>query len=141
LRGRVGRGTKQAYCILVTKNDLASKIKDFNFNFEYLSKSQIDFHRSKIRLNAMVNHNSGFDLSEVDLKLRGPGDIFGKMQSGFPQLRFADLTEDQEILIKAKKDAFSIIERDKKLNESENKMIKRKLNDYYRENLQFSVIG
>ena len=141
LRGRVGRGAKQAYCILVAKNELASKMKDFNFNFEYLSKTQIDFHRSKIRLNAMVKHNSGFDLSEVDLKLRGPGDIFGKMQSGFPQLKFADLTEDQEILIKAKEDAFNIVEKDKKLNDSENGMIKRKLNDYYRENLQFSVIG
>ena len=97
LRGRVGRGSQQAYCILVTKNELASKTKNFNYNFDYLSKTQIDFHKSKIRLNAMVRHKSGFELSEVDLKLRGPGDIFGKMQSGFPQLDFADL---QEITLK-----------------------------------------
>ncbi len=141
LRGRVGRGNKQAYCILVTKDDLATKTKSFNFNFDYLSKAQIEFHKSKIRLNAMVKYADGFDLSEVDLKLRGPGDIFGKMQSGFPNLVFADLTEDQEILIKAKEDAFYIIENDIKLSKKENYMIKKKLNDYYKENLDFSFVG
>ncbi|MDX1699449.1 MAG: ATP-dependent DNA helicase RecG [Melioribacteraceae bacterium] len=141
LRGRIGRSDKQAFCILVTKNELATKVKDFNFNFEYLSKNQIDFHRSKIRLNAMVKHSSGFDLSEVDLKLRGPGDIFGKMQSGFPHLKFADLSKDQEILINAKEDAFNIVEGDEQLKENANSMVKRKLNDYYKENLQFSAIG
>jgi len=141
LRGRVGRGTEQAFCILITKDELAKKTANFNFNFEYLSRSQIDFHKSKIRLNAMVKHLSGFDLSEVDLKLRGPGDIFGKMQSGFPNLLFADLTLDQKILIKAKEDAFTIIENDKKLNKTETKMIKRKLHNFYSENLKYATIG
>jgi len=141
LRGRVGRGTKQAYCILVTKNDLSAKTRNFNFNFDYLSKTQIDFHKSKIRLNAMVKYSSGFELSEVDLKLRGPGDIFGKMQSGFPNLVFADLTADQEILIKAKADAFNIIKQDTSLSKPENFMIKNKLNNYYSENLKYSTIG
>ncbi len=141
LRGRVGRGTVQAYCILITKDELAAKTRNFNYNFDYLSKSQIEFHKSKIRLNAMVNHNSGFDLSEVDLKLRGPGDIFGKMQSGFPKLIFADLTTDQDILINAKNDAFNIIENDSKLAKKENYMIKKKLTEYYSENLQYSLIG
>ena len=141
LRGRVGRGIKQAYCILVTKDELAAKTKNFNFNFDFLSKTQIDFHKSKIRLNAMVKYSSGFDLSEVDLKLRGPGDIFGKMQSGFPQLLFANLTTDQDILIAAKHDAFSIIEKDKKLERNENFMVKRKLHEYYSENLSYSLIG
>ncbi|PID59790.1 MAG: ATP-dependent DNA helicase RecG [Ignavibacteriae bacterium] len=141
LRGRVGRSNKQAYCILVTKNDLAKKTKNFNFNFDYLSKAQIDFHKSKIRLNAMVKYSGGFDLSEVDLKLRGPGDIFGKMQSGFPNLQFADLTEDYEILLKAKEAAFDIIEHDPTLIKNENFMIKKKLNNYYKENLDFSFVG
>ncbi len=141
LRGRVGRGSVQAFCILVTKDELAAKTKSFNFDFNYLSKSQIEFHKSKIRLNAMVKHSSGFDLSEVDLKLRGPGDIFGKMQSGFPNLIFADLSTDQEILIKAKKDAFEIVENDKKLKQKENFMIHKKLKNYYSENLVYSTIG
>jgi len=141
LRGRIGRGTTQAYCILVTKNDLAQKTKSFKFNFDYLSKSQIDFHKSKIRLNAMVKYNSGFDLSEVDLKLRGPGDIFGKAQSGYPKLFFADLIEDQELLIKAKQDAFEIIEADNKLVSSANKMIRQKLTKFYKDNLKYSTIG
>lgn len=141
LRGRVGRGKDQAYCILVTKNDLAAKTKNFNYDFNFLSKSQVEFHKSKIRLNAMVNHSNGFDLSEVDLKLRGPGDIFGKMQSGFPNLIFADLTKDQEILLSAKEDAFSIVQDDVGLNKKDSFMIKKKLNDYYSENLQYSLIG
>lgn len=141
LRGRVGRGTVQAFCILVTKDALAAKTKTFNFNFDYLSKAQIEFHKSKIRLNAMVKHRSGFDLSEVDFKLRGPGDIFGKMQSGFPNLIFADLTSDQATLIKAKNDAFNIVEDDKKLNKPENQMIKKKLTNFYAENLSYSTIG
>ena len=87
----------------------------------------------------MVKYTSGFDLSEVDLKLRGPGDIFGKMQSGFPNLQFADLVTDQEILISAKEEAFNIIENDKKLNKTENSMIKRKLNNYYSENLKYAT--
>ena len=89
----------------------------------------------------MVKHSSGFDLSEVDLKLRGPGDIFGKMQSGFPHLIFADLTTDQEILVKAKNDAFAIVENDKKLRQKENFMINKKLKNYYSENLVYSTIG
>ncbi|MBK7104078.1 MAG: ATP-dependent DNA helicase RecG [Ignavibacteriae bacterium] len=141
LRGRVGRSNKQAYCILVTKNDLSAKTKSFNFDFDYLSKAQIDFHKSKIRLNAMVKHSSGFDLSEIDLKLRGPGDIFGKMQSGFPNLVFADLTTDQQILIKAKEDAFNIIAEDNNLKDTKHFMIKKKLKDYYSENLRYATIG
>jgi ATP-dependent DNA helicase RecG len=89
----------------------------------------------------MVKISSGFDLSEVDLKLRGPGDIFGKMQSGFPNLIFADLTIDQEILRSAKEDAFNIIEEDINLVKSSNFMIKKKLTDYYRENLKYATIG
>lgn len=141
LRGRVGRGNVQAYCILVTKDELADKTKNFNFDFNYLSKPQIEFHKSKIRLNAMVKHPNGFDLSEVDLQLRGPGDIFGKMQSGFPNLIFADLTTDQEVLIKAKNDAFALIGNDKQLKLKENNMIHRKLKSYYSENLKYSTIG
>ncbi len=141
LRGRVGRGTKQAYCILVTKNELAKKTQNFNFNFNYLSRAQLDFHKSKIRLNAMVKYNNGFDLAEVDLKLRGPGDIFGKMQSGFPQLKFADLTTDQELLIKAKEDAFVIIKNDISLSKPSNKSIRKKLNNFYKDNLNYATIG
>lgn len=141
LRGRVGRSSTKAYCILVTKDDLADKVKTFNFNFDYLSKKQIEFHKSKIRLNAMVKYSSGFDLSEVDLKLRGPGDIFGKQQSGFPKLNFADLTSDQEILIGAKADAFNIIEQDPKLVNGDNNSIKHKLNIFYKENLMYATVG
>jgi len=141
LRGRVGRSGTQAYCILVTKDELARKTKSFNFNFDYLSRAQIEYHKSKIRLNAMVKYSSGFDLAEVDLKLRGPGDIFGKMQSGFPNLKFADLASDQKILISAKNDAFDIIEQDLNLSSPANKVIKRKLKNFYSDNLVYATVG
>ena len=141
LRGRVGRGITQAYCILVTKDELAKKTQNFNFNFEYLSKAQIEFHKAKIRLNAMKKFSNGFDLSEVDLKLRGPGDIFGKMQSGFPNFKFADLTTDYDLLIIAKEDAFKIIEEDNNLSKNSNRIIKDKLKKHYMENLKYSLIG
>ncbi|MEE9430231.1 MAG: hypothetical protein V3V16_04265 [Melioribacteraceae bacterium] len=89
----------------------------------------------------MVKYSSGFDLSEVDLKLRGPGDIFGKAQSGYPKLFFADLIEDQELLIKAKEDAFEIVAEDNKLTNNSNKMIRKKLTKFYKENLKYSTIG
>ena len=89
----------------------------------------------------MVKYSSGFDLAEVDLKLRGPGDIFGKMQSGFPNLKFADLASDQKILISAKNDAFDIIEQDLNLSSPANKVIKRKLKNFYSDNLVYATVG
>src|SRR5690554_1120574 len=78
LRGRVGRGAEQSYCILMTSHKLSND--------------------SKIRMETMVRTNDGFEISEVDLKLRGPGDIMGKQQSGVLNLQIADLVKDKDIL-------------------------------------------
>ena len=77
LRGRVGRGAEQSYCILVTErmNDAARE-----------------------RIRTMVDTNDGFQIAEMDLKLRGPGEFFGTRQSGLPSLRIANILRDQEIL-------------------------------------------
>lgn len=72
LRGRVGRSNKQAYCILITEEKFAVKINRFNYDFDYLSPEQIEKNKAAIRLNAMIKYNSGFDLAEIDIKLRGP---------------------------------------------------------------------
>jgi len=141
LRGRVGRSSRQAYCLLITKNDFMSDSFSHQFNLDYLSQEQIDKHKSAIRLNAMVKYNSGFELSEIDLKLRGPGDIFGIKQSGLPELKFADLSSDVELLIKAKNEAFKVIEDDMYLKKEENHSIKKYLSENFSESLKLSFIG
>ncbi|MBI9072212.1 MAG: ATP-dependent DNA helicase RecG [Melioribacteraceae bacterium] len=141
LRGRVGRSDKQAYCILVAEDKFVVSSNKLNFNFEYLSNAQIEKFKAAIRLSSMVKCNSGFDLSEIDLKLRGPGNIFGTEQSGLPNLQFSDLREDTEILLNAKNSAFSIIENDPTLINPAYNCIKRKLKEVYSENLKFSQIA
>ncbi len=140
LRGRVGRSGKQAYCILVAKDEMATRINKFNFNFEYMSKSEIEKYKTLIRLNSMVKYSNGFDIAEVDLKLRGPGDIFGLQQSGFPDLKYADIIQDSEILYSAKDEAFNIIKNDPDLIKAENQMIKNHLLTNYRQNLKYSQV-
>ncbi len=141
LRGRVGRSEKQAYCILISNKPVKKHKGLFENSFEYMSKAQIEKYKSQIRMQAMAEYTSGFDLAEIDLKLRGPGDIFGTKQSGMPELRYADLARDSEILIEAKKCAFEIIEKDLKLNSPANQLIKEQLKKYYTEQLKFSFIG
>lgn len=141
LRGRVGRNNIQSYCILVVSPDLLKNINYSSFNFDYLSKQQIEYKKTQIRLRSMVEFTSGFDLSEVDLKLRGPGDIFGTQQSGFPELRFANITSDIELLADAKNQAFEIIDNDPKLRSSKNAVIKSTLHTYYRKNLIYANIA
>jgi ATP-dependent DNA helicase RecG len=90
LRGRVGRGAEQSYCILVTErvNDAARE-----------------------RIRTMVDTNDGFQIAEMDLKLRGPGEFFGTRQSGLPALRVANILRDQEILEVARTHAQEFMER------------------------------
>ena len=141
LRGRVGRSGKQAYCILISKDKYISKSIKTNFNFDYLSKKEIEKYKSAIRLNSMVKYQDGFKLSEIDLKLRGPGNIFGTAQSGFPELKYADIVEDADILADAKKEAFEIIREDARLSLPENQIIKNNLLKYYSEQIKLSQIA
>ena len=90
LRGRVGRGGHQSYCVLVT-----SKMNE----------------NAKERIRTMVDSNDGFFISEIDLKLRGPGEFFGTKQSGMPALRIANILRDREILETARAEAMEFVER------------------------------
>jgi ATP-dependent DNA helicase RecG len=92
LRGRVGRGAEQSYCILMTSFKLSND--------------------SKIRLETMCKTNDGFEIAEVDLKLRGPGDIMGKQQSGVLHLQIADLVKDKDILLIARNEALKLLKKD-----------------------------
>lgn len=141
LRGRVGRGSEQSYCILITKDEHAVKPNLFNYDFEYLSPQEKEKYKSIIRLNSMVKYTDGFKLSEIDFKLRGPGNIFGIEQSGFPDLKFADIINDTSLLIQAREDAFDIISSDKKLIEEKNKVVKHQLLTNYKKSLKYSSIA
>ncbi|NAS30840.1 ATP-dependent DNA helicase RecG [Flavobacteriaceae bacterium R38] len=104
LRGRVGRGAEQSYCILMTSHKLSND--------------------SKTRLETMVRTNDGFEIAEVDLKLRGPGDIMGTQQSGVLNLRIADLVKDNEILKVARSYAVKTLKEDPALQKEENKILR-----------------
>lgn len=96
LRGRVGRGAEQSSCILMSGEKLSRE--------------------GRIRLETMVRTNDGFEISEIDLQLRGPGNIEGKQQSGLLDLKIADLTLDQNILLEARKSVIEILEDDPDLD-------------------------
>jgi ATP-dependent DNA helicase RecG len=104
LRGRVGRGADQSYCILMTSFKLSSD--------------------SKTRMETMVNTNDGFEIAEVDLKLRGPGDLMGTQQSGVLNLQIADIVRDREILLLARNYAIQILKDDAPLQKPENATLK-----------------
>jgi len=105
LRGRVGRGAEQSYCILMTSHKLSSE--------------------AKTRIDTMVKTSDGFEIAEVDLKLRGPGDLMGTQQSGVLNLRIADIIRDSDILKIARSYAFQILKSDPNLSSPENLPIKQ----------------
>jgi len=84
---------------------------------------------SKVRMETMVRTNDGFELSEVDLKLRGPGDIMGKQQSGILNLQIADLVKDQDILQYARHYAIEVLKNDPNLDNPEYTITKKVLHD------------
>jgi ATP-dependent DNA helicase RecG len=99
LRGRVGRGADQSYCILMTSHKLSSD--------------------SKTRMETMVSTNDGFEIAEVDLKLRGPGNLMGTQQSGVLNLQIADIVRDRDILALARNHAIKILKEDAPLQKPE----------------------
>ena len=141
LRGRVGRSDKQAYCILVTKEDYKHKVTSEKFNFEFMSKAEIEKNKTAIRLNALAQYSDGFKLSEIDLKLRGPGDIFGKRQSGLPELKYGNIVEDADLLFSAKDAAFKVISSDPKLSNPEIRILNRNIKKNFASHFKYLKIG
>lgn len=108
LRGRVGRGADQSYCILVTPYELAADTRK--------------------RINIMVESNDGFEIAEADLKLRGPGDLEGTQQSGIPfNLRIANLVRDGEIVQYAREIAQNILDEDPLMEKPDNLILRKQL--------------
>lgn len=108
LRGRVGRGADQSYCILITPYELSAD--------------------SRKRIDIMVESNDGFEIAEADLKLRGPGDMEGTQQSGVAfNLKIADLVKDSQIMYYAREVAQKVIDDDPELERHENQLLKQQL--------------
>ena len=112
LRGRVGRGSEQSYCILLTGNKMSNE--------------------TRIRMETMVRTNDGFEIAEVDLKLRGPGDLMGTQQSGVLALKIADLVKDQDILKAARFQAIDLLKADPNLELPQNQRVAYTLNQLQR---------
>ncbi|XWN36208.1 MAG: ATP-dependent DNA helicase RecG [Balneola sp.] len=121
LRGRIGRGERQSYCILMPDVKV-SKAGAF-------------------RLKTMEETNDGFKIAEADLKLRGPGDFLGTKQSGLPDFKVADIVEDQFILAQAKEKAKQLIENDADLNRPEHESLKKIFDPYFKEKAAFYGMG
>lgn len=105
LRGRVGRGADQSYCILMSDYKLSNE--------------------AKTRLETMVKTNDGFEIAEVDMQLRGPGDMMGTRQSGLLDLKIASLAKDGAILAQARKAVIDLLERDPGMEKPENQALRR----------------
>ncbi len=121
LRGRVGRGAEQSYCILMTGNKLSTEARE--------------------RIKTMVETNDGFKIAEQDLKIRGPGDLMGTQQSGVLDLNLADLAIDGKILKEARNCAESIIDADPDLSQPEHRILNLELNRKNRQKADWSLIS
>ena len=121
LRGRVGRGAEKSYCILITGYKLSED--------------------GKTRMETMVRTNDGFEVADVDLKLRGPGDLMGTRQSGMLDLKIADLVKDGPILGKARDAAMALLEEDGNLSLPKHLNIRNAYLKKYRGKMQWSRIS
>ncbi len=119
LRGRIGRGGKDGVCVLVERNPS---------------------EKSAQRLKILADTRNGFEISEEDLKLRGPGELYGKKQHGFPKLRIADFVADNNILLLARDEARKLIDNDAQLRRKHNQTVREHLIKYYSDYLEFMEI-
>jgi ATP-dependent DNA helicase RecG len=121
LRGRVGRGGEQSYCLLVTGMKLTSE--------------------AKTRMHTLVESNDGFRIAETDLKLRGPGDLMGTQQSGALDLIISDLATDGDILNLARNAAVDLLKTDPMLRAPENQILKNHIASFNKSVVNWSKIS
>lgn len=114
LRGRVGRGEYKSTCILITDNPTEEVVQ---------------------RLKILSSSHDGFEISQQDLKLRGPGDFFGSRQHGLPKMKIADMSEDMEVLMKAQETAKEILGKDPQLDKGENSGLKELVEQLFEQDI------
>ena len=121
LRGRVGRGAEQSYCVLMTSHKLSEN--------------------AKTRLQTMTQTNDGFKIAEVDLSLRGPGDLMGTQQSGILNLKIADVIKDTSLLQSARYYAKRILKHDPNLEQPENRALRAHFIELSKEKFKWNYIS
>jgi len=137
LRGRVGRGREQSYCILVSNASLFEQILGKLPEGERREEQQ----KASVRLETMVKTNDGFEIAEVDLKLRGPGEFFGTRQSGIPGFRIANIVDDAKLLILARNDARDLLRNDAQLISKQNLSVHQHFEQKYRALLDLAQVS
>jgi len=137
LRGRVGRGSDQSFCLLIAPDWMARtgvRNRDDGADVEERRKAET-------RLRTMLKTTDGFKIAEVDLQLRGPGDFFGMRQSGFPELRIADIVTDGAIVDLAREEAFRIVDTDPHLRLPVHQSLKKYFGRMFRDHLALLEAG
>lgn len=120
LRGRVGRGGYESYCILFANPKTDAAIE---------------------RLKAIEGMLDGFEIAEIDMDIRGPGELFGMRQHGLPEIRFGNIAKDFGIMESARKEAFALIEKDPKLVEERHRLLRESLFERFRGKLELMRVG
>jgi len=121
LRGRVGRGADQSYCILMTGDKLSDD--------------------GNVRIETMCRTNDGFEIADVDLQLRGPGDVMGTRQSGMLDYKVANLGQDQQLIEWARQKAQSTVQEDPHLELPEHAALRMRFSDYARHRMAWGSIA
>jgi ATP-dependent DNA helicase RecG len=121
LRGRVGRGAEQSYCLLIT---------DFNLTAD-----------GRKRMETMVRTNDGFEIAEVDLELRGPGETQGTRQSGQLEFKLGNLIKDEKLIKHCRSLAGKLLEDDPRLQKTEHWQLKKQLEKQFKSNFDWSLVG
>ena len=119
LRGRVGRGKDQSYCIFISQDDKEETVK---------------------RLDILNKTNDGFVIADEDMKLRGPGDFFGIRQSGLMDFAIGDIYRDAALLKEAAKDAGELLQRDPLLERDDHRLLRERVHDFMTRKLQYVVL-
>ena len=120
LRGRVGRGGNQSYCLLINRKNS---------------------EQGNARLNILEKSTNGFEISEADLKFRGPGEYFSTRQHGDSGLKIADLVSDMPIMIKARKEAFELVSRDPQILQNRHRTLREFFLKHYKDKLDYVTVG
>lgn len=134
LRGRVGRGSEQSYCILLAERWMARRVRD-------AQESADQQHAAQRRLATMVQTTDGFRIAEVDLEIRGPGDFFGTRQSGMPEFKVANIVTDGAVLAQARDDAFALVAGDPQLRRDDHRALADHLRSRFVEEMTLLQVG
>jgi len=121
LRGRVGRGAKESFCVLLSSDNPSESVRE--------------------RLGVMENSEDGFYIAEKDLEIRGPGEFLGRRQSGLPGFRVAHILRDLNVLEVARREARAILDEDPRLERLENRPLRRMIEKWWGGRMELTLSG